>query len=134
MVATHNSPRDMQGQRNASTETEARLVNTLEASGKPVLLVGDFNEHESFFCRIAARTNLVSANGGRYAGGCVPPPGPVRIDWLLGSAGLVDFSGYHQDGATLAERMSDHYLVYATAQLTMPLDPPPAEGRQRRAS
>lgn len=124
MIATHNSPRDMQGQRNASTETEARLVNALEESGKPVLLVGDFNEHESFYCRIAARTGLVSANGGSYAGGCRVPPRPIRIDWILGSAGRVDFSGYHQDGTTLSGRMSDHYLVYATAELTMPLEQP----------
>jgi endonuclease/exonuclease/phosphatase family metal-dependent hydrolase len=119
VIASHNSPRDMQGQREASTRTQASLVNELESTGLPVLLVGDFNEHESFFCRIAASTGLVSANGGRHDDGCVPPPRPIRIDWVLGTGGAVDFSGYHQDGTTIANRLSDHYLIYATAQLAM---------------
>ncbi len=124
VIATHNSPRGMQAQRNASTAVQAALVNRLEASGLPVLLVGDFNEHTSFFCRIAARTGLVSANGARHAGRCIGPSGPVRIDWVLGTGGMADFSAYRQDGTTRATGMSDHYLIYATVQLELPPRPP----------
>jgi endonuclease/exonuclease/phosphatase family metal-dependent hydrolase len=123
VIASHNSPRGMQAQRNASTAIQAALVNRLESTGLPVLMVGDFNEHTSFFCRIAARTGLVSANGARYAGRCVGPSGPVRIDWVLGTGGKAAFSAYRQDGTTRATGMSDHYLVYATVRLALPPRP-----------
>jgi len=121
-IDAHNSPRDMQGQRLASTGIESDLVNELEDTGLPVLLMGDFNEHESFFCRIASSTGLVSANGGSWSDGCHPPPRDrMRIDWILGSGDLVDFSDYVQDDVTRANGLSDHSLVYADATLT---DPP----------
>ena len=39
------------------------------------------------------------------------PPGPLRIDWIMGSG--VDFSGYVQDGASLAG-ITDHWFVRST--------------------
>lgn len=127
VIASHNSPRGMQAQRNASTSVQAALVNRLESTGLPVLMVGDFNEHTSFFCRIAARTGLISANGARHAGRCIGPSGPVRIDWVLGTGGKTAFSAYRQDGTTRATGMSDHYLIYATVRLLLPPRPPVAE-------
>jgi endonuclease/exonuclease/phosphatase family metal-dependent hydrolase len=124
VVASHNSPRGMQSQRVASTAIQSTLVNNLKATGLPVLMVGDFNEHQEFFCRISARTQMISANGGRYARGCVAPSGPVRIDWVLGTGGLTRFSGYHQDGTTLSRRLSDHYLIYSTVTITAPVKVP----------
>jgi endonuclease/exonuclease/phosphatase family metal-dependent hydrolase len=121
VVSSHNSPRGMQSQRVRSTYIQSQLVNRLKATGSPVMLVGDFNEHQQYFCRISSRTRMRSANGGYYSSGCVAPPRPIRIDWVLGT-NRARFSGYRQDGATLAFGLSDHYLIYATATITVPVE------------
>lgn len=121
VVSSHNSPRGMQSQRVRSTHIQSQLVNRLKATGSPVMLVGDFNEHQQYFCRISSRTRMRSANGGYYANGCVAPPRPIRIDWVLGT-NRARFSGYRQDGTTLAHGLSDHYLIYATASITVPVE------------
>jgi endonuclease/exonuclease/phosphatase family metal-dependent hydrolase len=121
VIDAHNSPRDMQGQREASTRIESSLVNELESTGLAVLLVGDFNEHEQFFCRIAPSTGLVSANGGYWSGGCRPPSRDrMRIDWILGSGGRVEFDDYVQDDVTRQRGLSDHSLIRADVTVTDP--------------
>ncbi|MGC4111234.1 MAG: endonuclease/exonuclease/phosphatase family protein [Nocardioides sp.] len=115
MITTHNSAGGMQGQRDAATTVEINLINQLRATGVPVVIVGDMNEHTSFFCRVAMATGMVAANGGSGAGGCHLPPGPLRVDWIMGGgegAGSVSFSGYRQDAAGL-HRASDHYYLYS---------------------
>ena len=86
------------------------------ATGRPVIITGDMNEHTEFFCRVAAATGMVAANGGSGAGGCHLPPNPLRVDWIMGGHGM-SFSGYRQDGAGLGHA-SDHYYLYATATAT----------------
>lgn len=122
LVNAHNAPNDMQASRDVSIGIEAALVNRLKATGKPVLMVGDMNEKQSFFCKMAARTQIVSANGGSWSGGCRPPGGDVRIDWIVG-AGDLTFSGYAQDGTTRATGMSDHYLIYADVDVVDSTEP-----------
>ncbi len=117
VIVTHNSPQGLQAQRNASAEIQVALVNRLRATGHPVLLMGDMNEKEGYFCKVATRAGMTAANGGSGAGGCSPPGGPQRIDWIFGTADSVDFSGYRQDGTTKANGLSDHYLIYADAQV-----------------
>lgn len=117
VIVTHNSPNGLQTQRNASAEIQIDLVNRLRASGHPVLLMGDMNEKATYFCKVATRAGMTAANGGSGAGGCQPPGGAQRIDWIFGTADSVDFSGYRQDGTTKTGGMSDHYLIYADAML-----------------
>jgi hypothetical protein len=123
MIATHNSAGGMQGQRDLSTGIEIALINRLRATGLPVLIVGDMNEHTSFFCRVASATGMVAANGGSGVGGCHLPPPPLRVDWIMGGGGIgsapsaVSFSGYRQDG-TLLHRASDHYYLFAQVTTT----------------
>jgi endonuclease/exonuclease/phosphatase family metal-dependent hydrolase len=123
VITTHNSAGGLEGERDAATGVEIALINQLRATGLPVLITGDMNEHEEFFCRVATSAGMVAANGGSGSGGCVLPPMPRRVDWIMGTTD-VDFSGYVQDGASLA-RASDHYLLYADAALT---NPPPTGG------
>ena len=84
------------------------------------------NEKAEWFCKASTGAGLVAANGGSGAGGCVLPPGPLRIDWIMGGGG-VDFSGYVQDGASLAG-ITDHYFVHAERD-----GHPDRAGRRRRA-
>ncbi|MGA8245442.1 MAG: endonuclease/exonuclease/phosphatase family protein [Nocardioides sp.] len=116
VITAHNSPGGMEVQRDVATGIEIALIRRLMATGRPVLITGDMNEHTEFFCKVAVATGMVAANGGSGAGGCHLPPGPLRVDWIMGGHG-VGFSGYRQDGAGL-RRASDHYYLYATATAT----------------
>jgi hypothetical protein len=120
MITTHNSAGGMEVQRDYSTGIEISLINQLRATGLPVIITGDMNEHTEFFCRVAAATGMVAANGGSGVGGCHLPAGPLRVDWIMGGAGdgsQVSFSGYRQDGAGLG-RASDHYYLYSEVSTT----------------
>ena len=112
VVDIHNSPRTQEAARDAATAAEIALFHRLRATGRPVLVTGDMNEKAEWFCKVAVGAGMVAANGGSGTGGCVLPPGPLRIDWIMGGGG-VDFDGYMQDGASLAG-ISDHYFVHAT--------------------
>lgn len=115
-VNIHNSPVGQESQRDAATGIQIGLVRQLRSTGRPVFLVGDTNEHTEFYCRLGVATGLHAANGGSTTTGCVLPSGPLRIDWILGGGGVA-FSGYVQDGASLAG-ISDHYFIHATATVT----------------
>lgn len=124
VVDAHLSPQGLQGQRNAGTVIQESLVDRLNDT-HPVVMLGDMNEHASWFCRMAANVPVISANGG--SPGACTPPGPLRIDWIVGSDSgdqTVGFSGYAQDDVTKRRGLSDHFLVYATASVTAtPSDP-----------
>ena len=122
VIDAHTSPQGRQGERNIATNQQAALVDQLNDS-HPVLMVGDMNEHTSWFCRLASQVPAWSANGASYSDGCHGPFGPVRIDWIVGSSTTtgddgVTFSGYQQDGTTKGRHLSDHFLVYADAKVT----------------
>jgi hypothetical protein len=120
MITTHNSAGGMELQRDSATGVEIALINQLRASGLPVIITGDMNEHTEFFCRVAASTGMVAANGGSGVDGCHLPVGPLRVDWIMGGAGegsSVSFSGYRQDAAGLG-RASDHYYLYSEVSTT----------------
>jgi endonuclease/exonuclease/phosphatase family metal-dependent hydrolase len=114
VITTHNSARDLEGERDAATSIEIALINRLQADGTPVFILGDMNEHTEFFCRVSAATGMTAANGGSAGGSCVLPPPPLRVDWIMGSR--VDFSGYVQDSGSLPQA-SDHYFLHASVTL-----------------
>lgn len=122
VIDVHNSPRDQEGDRDAATGEEIALINELRSTGKPVFIVGDMNEHTEFFCRVAASTGMVGSNGAYYSGGCNTGAGPIKIDWILGSGGEVDFSGHVVDYGDPIRYATDHAFVHADVQVT-PLIP-----------
>jgi hypothetical protein len=117
VIDIHNSPRDQEADRDAATGAEIALVNTLRATGRPVLLMGDTNEHTEFFCRVAASTGLVGSNGANAAGGCHVGVGPIKIDWIMGGGG-VSFSGHVVDYGAPVPASTDHAFVHATVTVT----------------
>ena len=120
----------MEGERDAATTVEIALIKQLHATGLPVIITGDMNEHEEFFCRAATEARMVAANGGSGVGGCQLPPPPRRVDWIMGTTD-VSFSGYVQDGASRAAA-SDHYLLYADVGLENDRAPAAESGPDRR--
>lgn len=90
------------------------VVNRLKATGLPVLVTGDMNDREAFYCRVAPAAGLTASNGGSYAGGCAPPPQPLPVDWVLG-AGVSSWSNYWRDTTPVDRKVSDHFFISATA-------------------
>jgi len=92
------------------------VVNDLKATGLPVLVTGDMNDREAFYCQVAPRAGLVAPNGGGYSGGgCQPPPSPLPVDWVIGSG--VSWSDYWRDTSPVSRRISDHFFISATAHV-----------------
>jgi endonuclease/exonuclease/phosphatase family metal-dependent hydrolase len=81
----------------------------MRTTGQPLIVSGDMNDREGFFCPFARGTGMHSASGGSAtAAGCSVP---VRwIDWIMGSP-QVTFSNYRHDDGGLVDRTSDHPLV-----------------------
>jgi hypothetical protein len=105
-----------QGARVAATAAEAAVARGFVADGYPVVITGDMNERESFFCRISTLAPVHGADGAyRDASGC-HTSSPTPVDWIAGTTS-VRFSGYLRDTSTASRRLSDHYLIKATATL-----------------
>lgn len=102
--------------RREATSIEADLANELMASA-PVVMTGDFNAREEFFCQISREAALHSSDGGyRSDGECRPPAEPV-VDWILGSP-KVAFTDATIDRRARVKKISDHAMIRATATIT----------------
>lgn len=118
VVDVHNSPQGLEAERDAATGPEISLVNQLRDTGRPVLLMGDTNEHTEFFCRVAAATGMIGYNGGSASGGgCNVGNGPIKIDWIMGGGG-VGFSSPIVDYGSPIPTATDHAFVHATTTVT----------------
>ena len=104
--------------RAVAREQQVRLTRQLRAGGTPVIMTGDMNEREPYFCRYTASGDMRAAAGGGTGGRCQPPPASLaRIDWVFGSRD-ISFSGYRAVKDGVVKRTSDHPLIVADAALT----------------
>jgi endonuclease/exonuclease/phosphatase family metal-dependent hydrolase len=123
--------------RKQATRIEINLVNRLRAkTSLPVYVLGDMNEHEEYFCKMTAGTDMVSANGSRKgARGCHPRP-RVRIDWIFGSPETA-FTNYVDARNARIRRSTDHAMLVADAELPgvpyCPAPPTPSTTPNSRA-
>ena len=62
---------------------------------------------------------MKAANGGKYNSrvGCVPPPKPMPVNWIMAGKKRGQFSGYVRDDSRLVNRITDHYVVRATVTM-----------------
>ena len=96
--------------RSVAVGIEVQLANQLSADGTPVVFTGDYNDREAVFCPIVGNTDLESASGGGYSGGC-DTPDHMDVDWIFGSG--IQFSDYVSASQGIVGRVSDHPFVYA---------------------
>ena len=90
---------------------EILLAQHLRKRGIPAFLSGDFNERsERWQCRVARRTNMVTAGNGSGRGGSCKTPDRMRIDWIFGSNGVI-FSRYIAVESRRVQLASDHPLI-----------------------
>ena len=92
------------------------VVQDLKSEGLPVLVTGDMNDREEFYCRVVPAAGLVAANGGSYGSGCRPPPSPLPVDWVVGTG--ATWSNYWRDTTPVNRRISDHYFISALASFS----------------
>lgn len=114
--ANFHNPADVRGAaqhwRETATALEAELATELHQTGVPVLMTGDFNEHEAFYCRIAGLAPMMKSASGALPGPpCYVPPRP-RVDWVLGST-PVTFSGYRELDGGAIDAITDHPVIVA---------------------
>ena len=124
---THN-PADAHGDaqkwRDKAVKKEIDLVNGLRVQypGIPVFVTGDMNDRDPFFCPMTGNTELRAANGGSSVpggtvenGGCTLPE-PSRVDWVLGTSDM-SFTGYTALRDALVQKTTDHFLIFADANV-----------------
>lgn len=118
VVNTHPSAHDgpYLAERRQGQAALVSVVNGLKASGLPVLVTGDMNDRELFYCNVVPQAGLTASNGGSYGSGCQPPPGSIPVDWVVGSG--VSWSGYQRDTTPVTSRISDHFFISAVASIT----------------
>jgi endonuclease/exonuclease/phosphatase family metal-dependent hydrolase len=97
--------------REAAKVLEIKLARYLSKSA-PVILTGDMNERETYFCDMVRRSPMHSASGGSATKKKCTPPARSRIDWIFGSSDLA-FSNYDLAETPFIKRTSDHPLVQA---------------------
>lgn len=108
--------------RKEAMRLEIAKINALRVAAPafPVIVTGDFNERETAYCTMAYPARLYAANGGRAtATRCTPPPQPIGIDWVMGTAGVA-FSDYASLRTKKIRRTTDHPVVTARIGFTVP--------------
>lgn len=124
--ATNRKHRNSTPHRREAERRQVALANALYATGLPVFFTGDMNERERYFCTMAAGAPMKAANGGSYrtSTGCVPPPSPMPVNWMLAGKQRGQFSGYVRDDSKLVNRITDHFVVRATVTMRGSFVPP----------
>ena len=121
VINTHN-PADSRGPaqqyRDRAVRIQIDLANRLEATGRPVFLVGDFNDREEAFCPITRSTNLEAAAGGGWFDGRCQPPRYTRVDWVFLSRPVAVLDYVLLDNAQ-TDYITDHPVVYS--EVSMPV-------------
>ncbi len=117
VVNIHNSPNNLERERDSATRKEIALIRRLRSHGNPVFVTGDMNEKQEFYCKVTRRTDLNAANGGRSeAKRCQPPRRRLRVDWIMGGR-KVHFSAYREDRGGNLRRTSDHRLIHTKVRV-----------------
>ena len=98
------------GYRARNVVDQAADANALVASTKtPLIVAGDMNDRATYFCGMAGRTGMHSADGSTDDSGC-HVAGHSWIDWIMGTRDVA-FSGYLRDRSGFVRATSDHPIV-----------------------
>jgi len=120
--ANFHNPADVHGPaarwRSVAVTREVALANQLTAGGAPLVMTGDMNDREAYFCPMTTRTQMHAALGGSTGPVC-SPPGDMTVDWIMGSPEVV-FGNYHSVRGGLVEKTSDHHFLWTDATVGAP--------------
>ena len=91
---------------------EVGLANKLWESGVPLVVTGDMNETQPYFCALTTQSPMKSASGGSWGSSVCSPPARMKIDWIFGSNDVA-FTNYRVKDGTLVDKASDHPMILA---------------------
>ena len=117
--ANFHNPADVNGNaqkwRDQARRKQIALAKRIGRTGVPLVITGDMNEREKYFCNMVAQAPMRAANGGRNPKGkpC-DPPRPMGIDWIFGSR-YMKFHGYEKAQTRLVRKTTDHPFIVARA-------------------
>jgi endonuclease/exonuclease/phosphatase family metal-dependent hydrolase len=114
--ATNRKHPDSDPYRRRATTIEIDLVNELHQSGLPVIVLGDMNEREYYFCRMTGEAPMKAARGGTNSDGVCDAQRPVSVSWIFGSQGL-GFSGYVEDETAREQKITDHRVLFSEVRI-----------------
>lgn len=120
--ANFHNPADAHGPaqhwRDEATRRQIAMANDLTADGSHLVITGDMNDREEYFCPMTASTEMHAADGGSTGTSCAPPS-RMNVDWIFGSGKIV-WSNYTSDRSATVARTSDHPFVWADAKVLGP--------------
>jgi hypothetical protein len=119
--ANFHNPADSYGNaqkwRDQARRKEIKLANRKAADGFPLVITGDMNEREKYFCNMVAKAPMHAANGGKNAKSApCKTPEPMGIDWIFGSRSM-QFEGYQKVETKLVHKTTDHPFVVTRATI-----------------
>jgi endonuclease/exonuclease/phosphatase family metal-dependent hydrolase len=82
----------------------------------PVVLLGDLNDRELAFCRVA-REGLHSSLGGSATESSCDPPEPTPVDWIFGTEG-IRFRSHVRDLTPIRSKISDHPIAVTSMTIS----------------
>ena len=100
--------------RDQAVAIEKQKMIDLRATGRPVFLMGDFNDREEAFCPLTA--NMLSISPNSIPNYRCALPRQFSIDWIF-AAGQTRFSQFVRDTYTQTARISDHPIVITRAHI-----------------
>jgi hypothetical protein len=117
---THNPASNVFGYGNQSSYrtydlgVEKAKIVALRATGRPVIMTGDFNDRAPAFCSMTANKLTISPNS--LPSTTCAYPRQSSIDWIF-AAGQARFSAYSYDTSAKNARVTDHPVIFARVHL-----------------
>ena len=117
---THNPASNVFGYGNQSSYrnydlgVEKAKIVQLRATGRPVIMTGDFNDRAAAFCPMTANKLTISPNS--LPSMTCAYPRQSSIDWIF-AAGQARFSTYSYDTSAKNGRITDHPVIFARTHL-----------------
>jgi hypothetical protein len=119
--ANFHNPADSYGNaqkwRDQARRKEIALANRVFKQGVPLVVTGDMNERDKYFCNMVAKAPMRAANGGHHPKGkACDTPEPMGIDWIFGTQSMR-FEHYRKVETGLVQKTTDHPFVVARAKI-----------------
>jgi len=119
--ANFHNPADSYGPaqkwRDKARRKEIALARRKFDEGVPLVITGDMNEREKYFCNMVAKAPMRAANGGKNPKSApCDTPEPMGIDWIFGSR-YIDFTQYKKLETPLVHRTTDHPFLVTRASI-----------------
>jgi hypothetical protein len=121
VFANFHNPADSYGNaqkwRDQARRKEIALANRKFDQDVPLVITGDMNERDKYFCNMVAKAPMRAANGGKNPKDApCDTPDPMGIDWIFGSK-YLQFEHYKKVETKLVHKTTDHPFVVTKATI-----------------